>query len=218
MMRGDESYAGARSYFRFDEAARELTGHALRLPHAPGTRRRAHPLRRRRAARRGGALQRPLRHDARQRRGRRRDAESTCRSPTRSTAHAPFGGDIDLPRLRRGAAGARSGVRLVVMTVTNNAVGGQAVSLENLRARLRALPRRARCRSSSTPAASPRTPTGIRRDEPAERGRSLHVDRARDVRPLRRLHDEREEGRHRQHRRACSACATRRWPSASAWS
>src|SRR5579871_5730580 len=32
MMRGDESYAGARSYFRFDEAARALTGVPFIVP------------------------------------------------------------------------------------------------------------------------------------------------------------------------------------------
>ena len=101
------------------------------------------------------------------------------------------------------------------MTVTNNTVGGQAVSLANLRAVSR------RCRDAGVPLVLDacrfaENAYRIRRDEPAERGRSLEAIVREQFELARRLHDERQEGRHREHGRHARRCATRRSPSACA--
>ncbi|MBI5368098.1 MAG: tryptophanase [Planctomycetes bacterium] len=136
VLRGDESYAGSRSFFRFEEVVRDLTGFKHIIPTHQG-----------RAAEKilfsivGGA-------------------EHTIPSNTHfdttranvefSGAHAvdfptpecsdtgafhPFKGNVDLDALedcllRHG----RTEIPLVLMTLTNNSVGGQPVSLANLRA------------------------------------------------------------------------------------
>ncbi len=171
IMRGDESYAGARSYYRFAEAANALTGMPFVFPTHQG-----------RAAERilcavtelqgktvlSNGLFDTTRANIEARGARgidlpRADALS---------AHAPFGGDMDLEALDRAMASARGELAFVVMTVTNNAVGGQAVSLANQRAVSR------RCREAGVPLVLDacrfaENAYRVRRDEPGERGRSL---------------------------------------------
>jgi tryptophanase len=92
--------------------------------------------------------------------------------PDALTGEAPFGGGMDLDAFDRALAEHGAGVAMVVMTVTNNAVGGQAVSLENLRAVAE------RCRARGIPLVLDacrfaENAYRIRRDEPGERERSL---------------------------------------------
>ena len=44
LMQGDESYAGSRSFYRFERVVRDLTGFTHIIPDAPGPRGRAHPV------------------------------------------------------------------------------------------------------------------------------------------------------------------------------
>jgi tyrosine phenol-lyase len=133
MMRGDESYAGARSFFRFEEAAHALTGVRYVFPTHQG----------RAAERILCAVTEP--------RGKvvlSNGLFDTTRANVEAagargidlgredalTARAPFGGDMDLAAFDLAMASAKGNVAFVVMTVTNNTVGGQAVSFANLAA------------------------------------------------------------------------------------
>ncbi len=134
IMRGDESYAGARSWFRFEARVRELTGFAHIIPTHQG-----------RAAERilfscMGVAGRTVisnthfdttRANVEALGGRALDL------PIPAAAHpeheAPFKGDMDLESLGRELARPDARVACVILTVTNNTGGGQPVSLANIR-------------------------------------------------------------------------------------
>jgi tryptophanase len=134
IMRGDESYAGARSFFEFEEAVTEVTGMKHIIPTHQG-----------RAAERilFGAVGAP---------GRAVPA-NTHFDTTRANVEAagcealdfvipegldpisehPFKGNVDIERLTEFLDERSAQVPLVLVTVTNNSGGGHPVSLENLR-------------------------------------------------------------------------------------
>ena len=204
MMTGDESYAGGRSFYAFEPAVQDITGFKHVIPTHQG-RAAEHILFGRDAASRATSSRTtptsipraPTSSTAARRR-------STCRSP-RATSRRPihpFKGNMDLDALERDAARATPGrVPLVMITVTNNSGGGQPVSMANIRARQ---PDRARARH---PVLHRRLP--LRREcvvHQDARGRATRTRRrieiAREMFALRRrLHDERQEGRHGEHRR-----------------
>jgi len=129
MMRGDESYAGAQSYYRFEETVRSLTGMPFVFPTHQG-----------RAAERILASVVPLAGQVVLSNG----LFDTTRANLEAAGAegidlpvaegAPFGGDMDLNAFEAALGRHEGRVALVVMTVTNNTVGGQAVSLACLRA------------------------------------------------------------------------------------
>ncbi|MEU7476202.1 tryptophanase [Lentzea sp. NPDC042327] len=133
-MRGDETYAGARSFFRFREVAEELTG----FPHI-------YPVHQGRAAERilFSALLKPgqlsvgnthfdtTRANVELVGGVVRDLP--CPAAADLDSDAPFKGDIDLVALEAVLSGPED-VGLVLMTITNNGGGGQPVSMANLEA------------------------------------------------------------------------------------
>ncbi len=136
IMRGDESYAGARSFYELEKTVRDLTGLRFILPVHQG-----------RAAERvlfsvaGGAGKIVLSNS---------HFDTTRANVEASGAEAidlpvpealdfaspgDFKGDIDLRALEeklREFGAAR--VAMIVMTLTNNSLGGQPVSMANLRA------------------------------------------------------------------------------------
>jgi tryptophanase len=136
MMRGDESYAGARSFYTFEAAVQSITGYTHVIPTHQG-----------RAAERilFGVLCRPgdvvpnnnhfdtTRANVEYRGAEARDLVA---EPGRQPALIhPFKGNIDLDALARtiDQVGVDK-IPLVMLTVTNNAGGGQPVSMANIRA------------------------------------------------------------------------------------
>jgi len=136
MIRGDESYAGARSWYRFEKVLKELTGMQHILPTHQG-----------RASERilfelvGGAgkvipnnnhfdtTRANIEHSGA------RAVDLVIGEGTQPQSRHPFKGNMDLEKLERLIAevGAKN-MPLCMMTVTNNSGGGQPVSLANLRA------------------------------------------------------------------------------------
>jgi len=135
IMRGDESYAGARSFYRFEEKVRELTGFKHIIPTHQG-----------RAAERilfsilGGPGKR-VPNNAHFDTTRANIEFSGAEAVDLPTAEgvdpdclADFKGNIDTDALERFIR--ESGpehVPLCMLTVTNNSQGGQPVSMENIR-------------------------------------------------------------------------------------
>ncbi|MBS2011406.1 MAG: tryptophanase [Deltaproteobacteria bacterium] len=133
MMRGDESYAGAKSFYRFEDAVRSLTAMPFVFPTHQG-----------RAAERILCSVVPLRGKVVLSNGlfdtTRANVEAAgargidLARETALTSHAPFGGDMDLEAFDEAMKTSKGEIAFVVMTVTNNTVGGQAVSFANLQA------------------------------------------------------------------------------------
>ena len=135
IMRGDESYAGSPSYERFSAAVHDLTG----LPHVI-------PVHQGRAAERilfaemvtSGDVVPNNTHFDTTRANVEHDGGTAVDLPTPAAAdtqsEAPFKGDMDVERLEACLAENRGRVPMVFLTVTNNSIGGQPVSMANVKA------------------------------------------------------------------------------------
>ncbi len=136
MMEGDESYAGARSFFRFEAIARDITGFRHIIPTHQG-----------RAAERilfgllggpGKVIPNNTHFDTTRANIEHSGAEAIdllVPAGKDPTCIADFKGNMDLEALERCITShGPENIPLIMLTVTNNAGGGQPVSMENIRA------------------------------------------------------------------------------------
>lgn len=134
LMNGDESYAGAESYYRLRDVVDRLTGHPHLIPTHQG--RAAEKILFQLLGGEGHAFVSNTFFDTTRANIEYAGAVAIDRCTPEAddlTADYPFKGNLDI----EGADAAireHGSVRAIVMTVTNNSRGGQPVSLENLRA------------------------------------------------------------------------------------
>jgi tyrosine phenol-lyase len=135
VMRGDEAYAGSRSWFRFEAAVRDIFGFAHVIPTHQG-----------RAAERilfatmctdGDVVPNNTHFDttrANVEAAGARAVDLPCAESRDTQTKFPFKGNLDVAALRRLIADVGvERIPLCMITLTNNSGGGQPASLENIR-------------------------------------------------------------------------------------
>ena len=134
MMRGDETYAGARSFYRFESVLQEITGLKHIIPTHQG--RAAERILAHVTLKPGDTVPNNTHFDTTRANIENAGAKALDipipegRQP--GLIH-PFKGNIDLIELEKTLANPDLNVPLVFITVTNNSGGGQPVSMENIR-------------------------------------------------------------------------------------
>jgi tryptophanase len=136
VMMGDESYAGSRSFFRFEKAVRDIFGLPLVIPTHQG--RAAEKILFSILGRKGKYFLSNTLFDTTRANIEFSGAEGidlVCEEGRHPSIPAPFKGNMDTEALRREIlhVGAEN-IPMVIVTVTNNSGGGQPVSMANMRA------------------------------------------------------------------------------------
>src|SRR5271157_5123053 len=135
IMVGDESYAGSPSFQRFEKTVRDLTGLPNVIPTHQG--RSAEFLLMQALGLGAGEIvvgnthfdttRANIEHSGAQ------ALDLPCPESAETQSEAPFKGNMDLHALAQVLKESARKVRLAIVTVTNNSVGGQPVSMENIR-------------------------------------------------------------------------------------
>ena len=152
IMEGDESYAGARSFYRLKDTIEMLTGLPYVLPSHQG--RAAENVLFSSIVKEGDILPGNSHFDTTKGHIEYRKAvalDCTIKEASNTELEIPFKGNMDLEKLEEVLKTTpREKIPCVVLTVTNNTAGGQPVSMDTVSSCL------------WTPPASPRTPTSSR--------------------------------------------------------
>lgn len=135
MMLGDESYAGARSYFAMKDAIRDILGFEYFIPTHQG--RAAENLLFSAIVKEGDVLPGNSHFDTTKGHIEYRKAtalDCTIDEAKNTQLEIPFKGNVDLEKLENALKSyPKEIIPAVVLTVTNNTAGGQPVSMENIR-------------------------------------------------------------------------------------
>jgi tryptophanase len=134
MMMGDESYAGASSYYMMKDAIQEITGFEHFLPTHQG--RAAENVLFTVLVKEGDIVPGNSHFDTTKGHIEYRKAKAvdcTIDEAFDTTCIHPFKGNVDIAKLEKVLATHSSKVPFIIITLTNNSAGGQPVSVENLR-------------------------------------------------------------------------------------
>ncbi len=135
MMEGDESYAGARSYYRMKEAIADVTGFGYFLPTHQG--RAAENVLFSSLIKSGDIIPGNSHFDTTKGHIEYRKAHAvdcTIDDAKNTELEIPFKGNVDLEKLEKTLSShPKEKIPFIIVTVTNNTAGGQPVSMENVK-------------------------------------------------------------------------------------
>ncbi len=135
VMRGDESYAGSNSYYRFKDAVQDICGFRNVIPTHQG--RAAERILFSTVCQPGDVIPNNTHFDTTRANIEFTGAEARdlpCAEAAELDSPEPFKGNIDLEALDSLLADPPGRIPLAMITVTNNSGGGQPVSMANIRA------------------------------------------------------------------------------------
>lgn len=134
MMMGDESYSGARSFFELKETITRITGFKYLIPTHQG--RAAENVLFSYLVKPGHVIPGNAHFDTTKGHIESRKAfaiDVTCDEAHDTQLEIPFKGNVGIAKLEKVLEENKGNVPFFVLTVTNNTVGGQPVSMENIR-------------------------------------------------------------------------------------
>lgn len=134
MMTGDESYAGARSFYELKDVIEKITGFQYVIPTHQG--RAAENVLFSHLVKPGDIVPGNSHFDTTKGHIEARKAfavDCTVNEAKDTQLEVPFKGNVDLDKLDKCLAENADKVPFIIVTITNNTAGGQPVSMENLR-------------------------------------------------------------------------------------